>query len=86
MSKYFNPMLEGLKRGIILEGLEVLCSGRNFLDWAEHYQNHEEVIIPGELEFVKRFRDYVLINGFSKNISNPLYDSSLVDQICSELG
>lgn len=86
MGNFQNYFFDSLGRSIISEGLEVLCSGRDFAEWASMYKHNEEVILPGEIEFVEKFRDYVLLRGLSKDIPNPRYDLSFVEKVCSDLG
>lgn len=81
-----EDVFRSLKRGIVLEGLEVLFYGGNITSWAGGYSHKEELLVPGELEFVEKFAEYISLQGSFRNVPNPRVDLSFVEKVCSDLG
>lgn len=80
-----ESLFNSLERSIILEGLEVLFNGEDLKKWAEYYSHKEEVLVPGEIEFVERFREYVSLHGLPKCVFNPRYNLGVVDKVYADL-
>jgi hypothetical protein len=76
-----ETLSESLKKSIIAEGLEVLYFHGNLSDWASTYRNREEILVPGELEFVRTFAKYLSSNRSLKVKENPRYYSRQVDEL-----
>jgi hypothetical protein len=70
---------------IISEGLDVFSSGRDIREWVFVYPYKEEVLLPGEKEFVQKLGDYIYSEKFLSHLNDLSSKNDLSNRVAIDL-